>query len=45
LTDFQSKFNKISDADARAILVSGANSARAIANKKMLQIKKAIGIA
>ncbi len=44
LADFQQKFNKISDADVKEILRSGADKARVIADKKISQVKKAVGI-
>ncbi|MFA6486377.1 MAG: tryptophan--tRNA ligase [Candidatus Magasanikbacteria bacterium] len=44
LTNFQTKFNEISDDDARAILQSGADRARALAEKKLIEIKQKIGL-
>ena len=44
LSDFQTKFNKISDADASAILKSGADKARTLAEKKIITVKQKIGL-
>ncbi|MFA5175112.1 MAG: tryptophan--tRNA ligase [Patescibacteria group bacterium] len=44
LADFQKKFNSIGDAEAKKILKSGAEKARAVAFKKMKEIKEKIGL-
>lgn len=44
LTDFQKKFKKISDADARKILEKGGKQATKIADQKILQVRKVIGV-
>lgn len=44
LTEFQNKYNAISDDDARKILADGAKRANEIADKKMIQVKKMVGI-
>lgn len=44
LTDFQKKFKKISDADARKILEKGRKQATKIADQKILQVRKVIGV-
>ncbi|MFA6514201.1 MAG: tryptophan--tRNA ligase [Patescibacteria group bacterium] len=44
LTNFQTKYNKISDEDALTILELGKERAEKIANEKMEKIRKAIGV-
>ncbi len=44
LTDFQKKYNKISDKAVQKILTNGQKRAEVIASKKLAEIKKAIGI-
>ncbi len=44
LQEFQNKFNKISDKEAKEILAAGANKAQKLATKKMEEVKKIIGI-
>ena len=44
LTDFQEKFNKISDIDVARILEEGRIKAEAIASKKLEEVKKLIGV-
>ncbi|HLC69538.1 MAG TPA: tryptophan--tRNA ligase [Patescibacteria group bacterium] len=44
LQEFQNKFNKISDKEAKEILATGANKAQKLATKKMEEVKKIIGI-
>jgi tryptophanyl-tRNA synthetase len=44
LTDFQTKYNKISDEDALIILELGKERAAKIANEKMEKVRKAIGV-
>lgn len=44
LTDFQSKYNKISDNDAREILEDGRKKIEKIANGKMERVRKSIGV-
>lgn len=44
LSDFQKKFQKIKDDEARKILAEGAKKARAMAEKKMSEVKNKIGL-
>ncbi|MDP3836729.1 MAG: tryptophan--tRNA ligase [bacterium] len=44
LTEFQTKFNEISDDDAQAVLEEGRKQAQEITEKKMTQIRQAIGV-
>jgi tryptophanyl-tRNA synthetase len=44
LTNFQDKYNKISDADAQKVLEAGKKRAEAIAAKKLTEVRQAIGI-
>ena len=44
LTDFQKKFNKISDADARKILEKGRKQATKLTDKKMEKVRKVVGV-
>jgi len=44
LTDFQDKYNKISDAEVSKILEEGRIKADAIATKKLEEVKKLIGV-
>ena len=44
LEDFQAKYNSISDEDALKVLEAGKEKAEAIANKKLKEVKKLIGI-
>jgi len=41
---FQSKYNKISDADVKEALAAGAGKARPIAEKKLKEVKEKLGI-
>lgn len=44
MSDFQSRYNKISDKQVEKILLAGAKQAKLVANKKMVQVRKAIGL-
>jgi len=44
LTDFQTKYNKISDKEVRKILDDGAKKARIIADETLARAKKKIGV-
>lgn len=44
LTDFQSKFNRLTDKEAEFVLSVGTNRARQLAEKKMSEIKKKTGL-
>ena len=44
LIKFESKYNKISDADVKKVLADGANKVRPIANKKLKDVKQVLGI-
>lgn len=44
LEPFRKKFEKISDKEIKKILEDGAKRARKVAQKKMIEIKKAVGI-
>ena len=44
LSDFQTKFNALDDNKVKAILEDGANKARAIAEKKMADVKNKMGL-
>jgi len=44
LSEFQTKFNKITDKEARAILEAGASKVQKLAAKKMEEVKSKIGI-
>lgn len=44
LTDFQAKYNAISDDDVIKIMAEGAEMAKMMADKKLLEVKKAIGV-
>jgi alpha-mannosidase len=44
LTNFQDKYNKISDEEVVMILENGRVKAEAIASKKLEEVKKLIGI-
>jgi len=44
LTDFQNKFNNISNKEAQAVLESGRQQASALAQMKMEKIRKVIGV-
>lgn len=44
LMDFQKKFNKISDADAKKILENGRKQATKLADAKMEKVRKVIGV-
>jgi len=44
LSDFQKKFQKIKDDEARKILAEGAKKAQAMAEKKMNEVKNKIGL-
>jgi len=44
LTEFQNKFSKISDEEAKHVLIDGAKKLQPIAQKKMLSIKEKIGV-
>lgn len=44
LTDFQNKFNSISDEEARAVLENGRQQASALAQVKMEKIRQVIGV-
>lgn len=44
LTDFQTKFNALDDNKVKAILEDGAKKARAIAEKKMADVKNKMGL-
>ncbi len=44
ITDFQLKFNSLNDSEVRQTLAVGAKKARDIAEKKMDQVKRKIGI-
>ncbi|MFA5197638.1 MAG: tryptophan--tRNA ligase [Patescibacteria group bacterium] len=44
LTDFQAKYNKISDKEVRKILDDGAKKAQAIADETLARAKKKIGV-
>ena len=44
LTDFQAKYEKISNDDVREILANGQARAAAIAQKKMAEVRRAIGV-
>ncbi|MFA6537270.1 MAG: tryptophan--tRNA ligase [Patescibacteria group bacterium] len=44
LEPIQKKYNAISDAEVKEILAKGKEKARAVANKKLIQIKKVIGL-
>lgn len=44
LTDFQKKFNEITDAEAMKILQAGTKKAEKIAAEKMLLVRKKIGL-
>ncbi|MFZ4648632.1 MAG: tryptophan--tRNA ligase [Patescibacteria group bacterium] len=44
LTDFQKKFNKISDADAKKILEKGCKQATKLADAKMEKVRKVVGV-
>ncbi len=44
LTEFQNKFNALDDASVIQILEAGANKAASVAEKKMAEVKKNIGL-
>ena len=44
LVDFQKKFNKISDAEAKKILEKGRKQATKMAEGKMVKVRKAVGV-
>jgi tryptophanyl-tRNA synthetase len=44
LTEFQNKFNALDDATVMQILEAGANKAASVAEKKMAEVKKNIGL-
>jgi tryptophanyl-tRNA synthetase len=44
LTNFQDKYYKISDADAQAVLMAGQQRAEAIAARKLIEVRQAIGV-
>ncbi len=44
LEDFQARYNKISDSDVARILEEGRQKAEAIANKKLEEVRKLIGV-
>ncbi len=44
LEDFQKKYNSISDGDVRKVLEDGRNKAEAIAQKKLEEVRKLIGV-
>lgn len=44
LTEFQNKFNALDDASVMQILEAGANKAASVAEKKMAEVKKNIGL-
>lgn len=44
LTDFQSKFNRLTNKEAEFVLSTGANRARELAEKKMAEVKNKIGL-
>ncbi len=44
LADFQNKFKALDDDETRAILAAGAQKARALAERKMEEVKKKIGL-
>lgn len=44
LLDFQAKYNAISDEEVRVVLEEGAEKARVIAEKKMQEVKRALGV-
>jgi tryptophanyl-tRNA synthetase len=44
LTDFQKKFNKISDKEVKELLASGAEAVRPKAQATTLRVKKNLGI-
>lgn len=44
LTDFQTKYYKISDKEVRKILEEGGEKAREMADKKMVKVRQAIGV-
>jgi tryptophanyl-tRNA synthetase len=44
LTDFQARYNKISDDDVRRILEEGRQKAEAMASKKLEEVRKLIGV-
>lgn len=44
LTDFQTKYNKISDDDVKRILEEGRRKATALATKKLAEVRKLIGV-
>lgn len=44
LTDFQTKYNKISDKEVHKILEEGGEKAREMANAKMEKVRKLIGV-
>ena len=44
LTDFQNKFNSISDKEVRKILDKGAKTVRPVAEKTLEEVKKKMGI-
>ncbi|QQG52370.1 MAG: tryptophan--tRNA ligase [Candidatus Falkowbacteria bacterium] len=44
LTEFQTKYNKISDKEVQKILANNQKIVEAIANKKLTEVKRAIGI-
>lgn len=44
LTDFQAKYNKISDKEVRKILAAGADKVRPIADKTLQKVKESLGV-
>jgi tryptophanyl-tRNA synthetase len=44
LTDFQARYNKISDDDVKRILEEGRQKAEAMASKKLEEVRKLIGV-
>jgi len=44
LTNFQNKFNKIKDSEVKKVLEDGAKRANTIANAKIFEVKKKMGI-
>jgi tryptophanyl-tRNA synthetase len=44
LSSFQKKFNTVKDSDVRDVLAEGGKKAKAIADKKMDEVKKKIGL-
>ncbi|MBP5656219.1 tryptophan--tRNA ligase [Candidatus Saccharibacteria bacterium] len=44
LSDFQERLNQISDADVEAVLQKGEAYANEVANKKLRQVQKAVGL-